>query len=255
MARRFGTIRSPGIPLRQELLPLADPFFAEALFDATPDIVFFVKNARGQYVAVNDTLVRRLGLRSKSDLIGRTAADVFPGPLGASYAAQDQHVLASRAEIKDRLELHLYDQGTRGWCLTYKRPLLGLDGRVKGMAGFSRDLHQPDERRSAYRSVARAVDHLQAHFSEPLKVGALALHAGLPAARFARLVRRIFQLTPGQLLVKTRLDAASDLLLSTRKSVAEIAQTCGYSDHSAFTRQFRATVGLTPSQFRDTAPG
>ena len=33
-------------------------------------------------------------------------------------------------------------------------------------------------------------------------------------------------------------------------SVAEVAHACGYSDHSAFTRQFRATVGLTPREFR-----
>ena len=32
--------------------------------------------------------------------------------------------------------------------------------------------------------------------------------------------------------------------------ISDVAQACGYSDHSAFTRQFRATVGLTPTAFR-----
>jgi AraC-like DNA-binding protein len=37
--------------------------------------------------------------------------------------------------------------------------------------------------------------------------------------------------------------------------VAEIAQACGYGDHSAFTRQFKATTGLTPSQYRQLSTG
>jgi AraC-like DNA-binding protein len=32
--------------------------------------------------------------------------------------------------------------------------------------------------------------------------------------------------------------------------VTEIAIACGYHDHSAFTRQFKATVGMTPSEYR-----
>ena len=68
--------------------------------------------------------------------------------------------------------------------------------------------------------------------------------------RFERLVKQVFHVTPRQLLVKTRVDAASRLLRETESSVAGIAQACGYADHSAFTRQFRATVGLTPRAFR-----
>jgi AraC-like DNA-binding protein len=34
------------------------------------------------------------------------------------------------------------------------------------------------------------------------------------------------------------------------RNVAEIAQDCGYADHSAFSRQFRAVVGLSPMEYR-----
>jgi AraC-like DNA-binding protein len=32
--------------------------------------------------------------------------------------------------------------------------------------------------------------------------------------------------------------------------VTDVAALCGYTDHSAFTRQFKATVGITPSEYR-----
>ncbi len=252
MSPRFRAVR-PAPGARGTLsVPLADPFFAEALFDCIPDIVFFVKNEGGAYVVVNDTLARRCGVQSKAELIGRTSRQVFPAPLGESYEAQDRQVLAGRT-IRDRLELHLYPDGGRGWCLTHKLPLRGPGRRIVAIAGISRDLHRPDERREDYRAIAQAIEHLQRAFGEPLRAPDLARIAGMPAARFERAVRRIFQLTPGQLLIKTRLDAATRLLGDSAMSIAEIAQECGYCDQSAFTRQFKAAVGLTPRRFREAS--
>ena len=33
-------------------------------------------------------------------------------------------------------------------------------------------------------------------------------------------------------------------------SIASIGQACGFGDQSAFARQFKATVGITPRQYR-----
>ncbi len=63
-------------------------------------------------------------------------------------------------------------------------------------------------------------------------------------------MRRLFGLTPSQFIAKTRIAAASRLLRETDQSVADIALACGFYDHSAFTRTFRAMTGVTPTQFR-----
>jgi AraC-like DNA-binding protein len=94
------------------------------------------------------------------------------------------------------------------------------------------------------------VDAIRRRYAEDgLRLEALARASGLSLDRFERLVKRVFDLTPRQLLAKTRVEAASRLLLGAR-SVAEVAHACGYADHSAFTRQFHAVVGLTPREFR-----
>ena len=61
---------------------LADPLFAEALFDRLADVVFFVKDAHGRYVVVNSTLMRRCGCAHKGSLIGHSPLEVFPPELG-----------------------------------------------------------------------------------------------------------------------------------------------------------------------------
>jgi PAS domain S-box-containing protein len=228
---------------------LAEPGVLEELFDRLSSVVFFTKDREGRYVLVNQSLVERCGMQHKDQLRGRAVAEVFPAPLGAAYAAQDALVLASGAEIRDRLELHVYPGGREGWCLTFKRPLRA-GGAIVGLVGISRDLHAPNERHPEYARLARAIDHVHEHYGEPLRVEALAREVGLSADRFERLTKQALHLTPRQLLTKIRLEHASRLLREGRLRIAEIALACGYGDQSAFTRQFRATVGLTPREFR-----
>jgi AraC-like DNA-binding protein len=225
----------------------------EALFDCLPDVVFFVKNTRGEYVVVNQTLVERCAKRAKSELIGRRPDEVFPAPLGRSYRAQDEEVLSSGQPIHDQLELHSYPNGRRGWCITHKLPLRGRDGAVTGVYGFSRDLQAPNARGEDYSQVANAVRRIHSHYGEPLKVAELARKAGLSTYQFDRRMRRIFHLGAGQLIQKVRLEAALQRLRESDAPIAAVALECGYSDQSAFTRRFHRTIGMSPSEYRASA--
>jgi AraC-like DNA-binding protein len=51
------------------------------------------------------------------------------------------------------------------------------------------------------------------------------------------------------MIQKVRLEHAHRLLL-TEMPITEVALQCGYTDHSAFTRQFKALTGFTPRQYR-----
>jgi len=228
----------------------ADWRTAEALFDHLPDTVFFVKDAAGRYVAVNTSLVARCGLRHKSELIGRCVEEVFPRDLGVVFAAQDERVLRLRRPLHDHLELHWYARGKPGWCLTTKLPLRDSENRVVGLAGISRDVRTPGERDSIPATLVTTLEFLEEHFDEPISAAQLAQRAGLSPVRFARLIKRIYRLTPIQLITQTRLTAAARLLTETDRSIADIAVTCGFYDHSAFTRAFRAVTGRTPTQLR-----
>ena len=136
------------------------------------------------------------------------------------------------------------------WCLTTKLPLRDAQGRVTGIIGLSKDVRSPIPAAKIPDGVAAALRRLENDYDEPLTPGDLARQAGLPATRFARLIKRILGVTPVQLISKTRIAAASRLLRETNKPVAEVALACGFYDHSAFTRAFRAVTGATPTQYR-----
>ena len=227
-----------------------DVFFAEPLFDALPDVVFFVKDTQGRYLVVNRTLVRRCGLKQKAALLGRTADQVFPNAFGSLYQEQDQLVLAGGDEIHYQLELHLYPDRDTGWCLTHKIALRDRQGNIVGLSGISRDLAMPDKAHPVYARIAAAAHFIHAHYDQAIGLADLARISGLSASQIERYFDRIFSLSPRQMIIKARLDAASKMLAGESDSVTGIALACGYHDHSAFTRQFKATVGITPSEYR-----
>ncbi len=240
-----------GVTLRPETLPEwlnevgADTLLG--MFEYLPDTVAFVKDTAGRYVYVNRTLSQRLKL-SRAQLVGQGTGEVFPAELGASYAAQDRAVLAGRP-LTEHLELHLYPGGQTGWCLTTKRALHAA-GRVVGVLGVSRDVTVHP---AAAPGLAAALLHLEEAHTTPLPMTELAERAGLSLSSFERQVRRVYGVTPSQLLTRARLGTASRLLRQTDWPVARVAVECGYFDHSAFTRAFRSAVGLTPAQFRRLA--
>ncbi|HEX7916257.1 AraC family transcriptional regulator [Rudaea sp.] len=222
----------------------------ENLFDALPDVVFFVKDTAGRYTHANLTLVRRLGLKNREQVIGRGVAELFPAHMGGSYAAQDRRVLAGET-IEDQLEVHIFPNRAPGWCLTRKHPLR-VRGKVRGVVGISRDLGQPDGRHPTYDRLRRVVDHLQLHYADNVRMAKLAELAGVSLAQLERHFRNVFQITPQQALTRVRIEAAMRRLTGV-DGIAEIGQACGFADQSAFARQFKATVGMTPRAYRKLA--
>ncbi len=246
-------------------MPAIDPALPlpllERLFDALPDVVFFAKDRGGRYTHANQTLLDRLRLTKRAQLVGRRSDELFPGGLGDRYREQDEQVLRDGVEIAGQLELHLYPNRAPGWCLTHKLawrepvpPGSRRQGEIVGLVGLSRDLATPGLSHATppatYEKVAGVVARLQRDYAEPLQIASLARAAGLSIAQLERHVAQLYRVTPRQLLARTRLDAALALLTAGETSVAAVAHACGYADHSAFTRQFRRSTGVSPREWR-----
>lgn len=221
-----------------------------SLFDLTPDVAFFVKDTDGRYVAVNESLIARHGLKQASDAIGKRPQEICPGDFGRIPTEQDQRVLRTGRPIVNHLELQWHRPREPVWCLTSKLPLRGNDGQLIGLIGFSRDVRASVEATAIPNQLAAALAEFEQDLSRAFSPATLAARSRMSATRLARLTRKLFDLTPSQLIAKARITAASRLLQETNKSVAEIANACGYFDQSAFTRAFRNTTGMPPNEYR-----
>ena len=237
---------------------VANPLFTEALFDRVPDIVFSVKDIRGRYVSISEACAERCGLKSKAAAVGRTAHELFPRHMADRYVRQDERVFRTGRPIVDNLDLTLFNNREPGWCLTSKVPLFDGAGEVLGLACLSKDIHEPGRAGLVDERFAATIDYIQAHYAERLRIDSLARRAGMSAAQFERRMRRIFQLSAGQFIMKTRIDAAAERLSEGAQPIAAIALAVGFCDQSALSRQFKQVTGLSPRQYRqlvESLPG
>ena len=78
----------------------------------------------------------------------------------------------------------------------------------------------------------------------------LACSAGYSTAHFARVFRATMGESPQTFIVKARLQRAQRILTDSSLPVGEIATMLGYPDAYFFSRQFKAKVGRSPSEFR-----
>ena len=146
--------------------------------------------------------------------------------------------------------MHLYPGGREGWCLTWKEPLYARSGEILGLVGLSRDVQPASVAPNEARKLAAALRWAQEHLDRPLRVGDLAARAGLSDFQFDQRLRTMFGHSAGHYLTRLRIDRAREKLRRSPAPISEIALDCGYADQTAFTRQFRKLVGLTPQQYR-----
>lgn len=231
------------------LAQLSTPLVGDRLFAQLPDVVYCLKDPQGRYITANKAFTDRLNLKSVSSIIGKTAEDLFPPHLAENYKNQDAEIFAQGEDIIDRLEV-FSDKGRLVWHLASKFPLHGENGKVVGIASISRDLLTPCDEDLRFAGIAQVITRIQKEYSCSISIASLAAEASLTVTQLDRRMKKVFKLSTTQFIRKTRIGAASNFLRKTNKPISQIAQECGYSDQSAFTRQFSATLGLTPGAYR-----
>ncbi len=224
--------------------------FVEELFDHVRGAVFTVKDLQGRYLAMSESGAERCGLPSKEAALGRTAFDLWPADMARRYVEQDARLFRAGKPIVDALDLTLYPDLQPGWCLTQKVPLKDSAGRVVALACLSTDLPEPSRAGFIDAPFAAAVDHIHEHFAEGLRLEDLAALAGLSLGQFERRMRKLFHLSPGQYVMKVRIQAAAEALADTDHAIASIADEVGFCDQAALSRHFKQVVGLSPAAYR-----
>ena len=222
------------------------------LFDLLVDVIFCVKSVQGRYVAVNMAFVRRAGRRSKRDVIGRRATDFFSAPLAERYEEQDRQVLASGKPLRDEIELIRRENGTLGWYVTTKLPVLnpGELGGFSGLVSISRDLATPSEHDHIAQSLSRMVAYVRTNLTSTIKVAELAAAAECSPSQLERRIRKTFGVSATNYVLRARVDHAAHLLTETDLPLAEVAIQAGFYDQADFTHRFARLTNETPAQFR-----
>ena len=94
------------------------------------------------------------------------------------------------------------------------------------------------------------VRYLQEHLAEEISLSVLAEEFHLSAQYISQLFKSEIGVNFLAYLTNIRMEKAKKLLLTTALSIADISAQCGYGDYRVFTKVFKKSEGITPSQYR-----
>jgi AraC-like DNA-binding protein len=223
-----------------------------ALFEDLPHVMFSLKSLDGRYIAVNQAFADRASCRSPLDVVGRRAEDLFAPELALSYQAQDDVLVRTARSFRRQLELINRPDGGLGWYVTNKSLIKDAAGRPVAIAAVSVDERVPAPN-EPMDGLAVALLHIRAHFQEPYSLPDLAAIAQLTPGALERRMRRVLGLSPRQLVLRTRVEEAVHLLVTTSMPLSAVAAACGFFDQAALNRQMRRLLGVTPGSVRKVA--
>lgn len=101
-----------------------------------------------------------------------------------------------------------------------------------------------------YETYQRCVNHLVTHAERLISQQQLAAECEVTPEYLSRLFKRHGRQTPYQMLLRLRMNLAAERLLDSSDTIKEVACGLGYTDPFHFSRAFKATFGVSPSEFR-----
>jgi AraC-like DNA-binding protein len=220
------------------------------LFALVPRVYFFAKDNEGRFVAASPELVRRSGLSDESEMLGRCDHDLYPAHLADAFVRDDRQIMLTGEPIVDKVEVWFSSERLQDWFVTTKMPIRDDRGDIIGVMGFTRSHEGERSNWAQGTGLEKAVEHIRTHYKETISIAVLAKAAGLSKRQLERRFQDAFSLAPQDFISRTRIQSACEALIATEASVNDIALDHGYSDQSAFSRQFKKHTGQTPVSYR-----
>ncbi len=100
------------------------------------------------------------------------------------------------------------------------------------------------------RPVVQAIEAMESHVGDPLKLGQLAVRSGVGARQLNRLFSDKLGSSVMAFYLALRLEKAHNLLTQSSLSVTQVAMATGFSNAAHFSRAFSESYRKTPSQVR-----
>ncbi|MBW5449134.1 helix-turn-helix domain-containing protein [Cohnella sp. CFH 77786] len=176
------------------------------------------------FAAVYATMLRRDTAYDGIYYVGIVTTGIFCRPSCRSRLPKPENVRVYRSIEETRRA------GFRA-CKRCKPDTPGRDGPDAELAG-------------------RVTDLIRRQYSENLTLGELAARLNVSPYHLQRVYKRTTGSTPAERLLRTRLEAAMDMLVRDDRPVTDISGAVGFRSPSHFSYVFRKAVGCSPIDYR-----
>jgi len=225
-----------------------------------PEFIHWIREAAGRSRRVASICTGAFMLAEAGLLDGKDAAThwKFCDRLAAEYPKvrvkrdpiylKDGNIYTSAgitAGIDLSLALVEEDHGHQA-SLEIARFLVMFLVRPGGQAQYS---HMLSHQATASQPLRELQVWMLEHLRDSLTVESLADRLGVSSRHFTRVCLRETGMNPGQFIDRMRVEAAQQLIDSSKKGLKEIADACGFHSSEAMRRAFSRVLGVTAAEY------
>jgi AraC family transcriptional regulator len=98
--------------------------------------------------------------------------------------------------------------------------------------------------------LRRVIERMNAELDTGLDLKTIAAESGYSRNHFLRMFRAATAITPHQYFLRLRIEKAQSLMKNKSLRMIDIAESCGFTSQSQFSRVFKRLTGVMPRQYR-----
>jgi two-component system response regulator YesN len=107
-----------------------------------------------------------------------------------------------------------------------------------------------DKKLADKKPIRMAKQYIKEKYQLPITLEEISSQIGFNSTYFSTLFKKETGQNFLEYLTDTRIQAAKQLLADTNRSVNQVSEEVGYIDIKHFTKVFKKSTGLTPSEYR-----
>ncbi len=171
-------------------------------------------------------------------------------PISESYYHEGNYSLRLFDLLRDDVNMHPYTG------LVQRLHLMRLSSGILHEQLDTYDLEQHTDhrfhvlKRGDVEAVRQAVELIKSRMDRPLNIEELARSIGTNPTKLQKNFRMVYGRSINGFIKKLRLEKASELLISSDKSITDIVRAVGIINRGYFSKMFRDHYGSTPQAYR-----
>ncbi len=114
---------------------------------------------------------------------------------------------------------------------------------------ISNAYYSPDEKKD-YEAISPALAYINSNYNKCISLDTLADITGYSKSRFSHIFSETIGTTPKKYQNDIRMKISREMLTSTKYTIGDVAESCGFSDPLYFSRVFKKTYGISPTEYR-----
>lgn len=183
-------------------------------------------------------------------LVGRRYVATIENCVGLELLRLDPQDAAHRAILDDVNAAFAAAEGDADGCeLFVCAHLTSAWGKIYGLMEERLRENKGVLREDAMRAK-QMLSFIYENYKSPIAVKQIAAAAGICERECFRCFADILDTTPMLYLTRHRVATAARALAETNASIADIAESCGFSNAGYFGKVFRRHLGCTPGEYR-----